>query len=102
MSMRKESGGITSDRKEILRICTDFYKSLYSQTMPSLKSAMKSSPDTNEVPKFTEDKVEMAIRRMNRRKSHRIFGITSDKTGRGEGGGGKCRYLPNKHLQYML
>ena len=32
MSIRKESGEIMSDREEILRIYTDFYKSLQSNS----------------------------------------------------------------------
>ena len=50
ISMRKESGEITSDRKEILKICAKFYKSLYTQTVPTPESTMKSSPDTEENP----------------------------------------------------
>ena len=46
MSMRTESGEIASDRDEILKICVNFYKSLYTQTVPTPESTMKSSPDT--------------------------------------------------------
>ena len=53
--MRKESGEITSDREEILKICANFYKSLYTQTVPTPESTMKSSPDTEEIPEFTEE-----------------------------------------------
>ena len=38
MSMRKESGEITSDREEILKIYANFYKSLYTQTVPTPES----------------------------------------------------------------
>ena len=69
MSLRKESGEITSDREEILKICTDFYKSLYTQTIPTPESTMKSSPDTEEIPEFTEE-VESAIKGMKRPKAH--------------------------------
>ena len=41
MSIRKESGEITLDRGEILNICTDFYKSLYNQTVPTPENTMK-------------------------------------------------------------
>ena len=68
LSMRKESGEITSDREEILRTCRDFYKSLYTQTVPSPESTIKSSPDTEEIPEFTEE-VESAIKRMKRHKA---------------------------------
>ena len=64
MSMRKESEEITSDREEILKICANFYKPLYTQTAPTPESTIKSSPDTEEIPKFTEEKVERAIKRM--------------------------------------
>ena len=41
MSMRKESGEITSDREEILIICANFYKSLYTQTVPTPENTKK-------------------------------------------------------------
>ena len=77
MSMRKESGEITADREEILKICANFYKSLYTQTVPTPESTMKSSPDTEEIPEFTEE-VERAIKRMKRHKAQGVDGITSD------------------------
>ena len=43
MSMRKESGEIATNREEILKICANFYKSLYTQTVPTLESTMKLS-----------------------------------------------------------
>ena len=69
MSMTKESGEITSDREDILKICADFYKSLYTQTVPSPDGTMKSSPDTEEIPEFTEKEVERARKRMKRHKA---------------------------------
>ena len=78
MSMRKESGEITADREEILKICANFYKSLYTQTVPTPESTMKSSPDTEEIPEFTEEEVERAIKRMKRHKTQGMDGITSD------------------------
>ena len=75
-NMRKETGEITSDREGILRMCTDFYKSLYSRTVPTSESTMKSSPDTEEVPQFTEEvEVERAIKRMKRHKGHGMDGF---------------------------
>ena len=81
LSMGKESGEITSDREEILKICADYYKSLYTQTVPTPESTMKSSPDTEEMPDFTEE-----VERMKRHKAHGMDGITSDiiKLGRGQ------------------
>ena len=78
MSTRKESGEITIDREEILKIYVNFYKSLYTQTVPTPESAMKSSPDTEEIPEFTEEEVERAIKRMKRHKAQGVDGITSD------------------------
>ena len=78
MSMRKESGEITTNREEILKICANFYKSLYTQTVPTPESTMKSSPDTEEIPGFTEEEVERAIKRMKRHKVQGVDGITSD------------------------
>ena len=63
MSMRKQSGEITSDREEILKIFANFYKALYTQAVPTPENTMKSSPDTEEIPKFTEEEVERAIKR---------------------------------------
>ena len=77
MSMRKESGEITADREEILKICANFYKLLYTQTVPTPESTMKSSPDTEEIPEFAEE-VERAIKRMKRHKAQGVDGITSD------------------------
>ena len=76
MSMRKESGEITADREEIL--CANFYKSLYTQTVPTPESTMKSSLDTEEIPEFTEEEVERAIKRMERHKAQGVDRITSD------------------------
>ena len=53
-STREESGEITSDREEIIKICPHFYKSLYTQTVLTPENTMKSSPDTEEIPEFTE------------------------------------------------
>ena len=78
MSMRKESGEIMPDREEILRICTDFCKSLYYQTVPTPESAIKSSPDTEKIPKFTEEEVERAIKMMKRHKAYGMDGTASD------------------------
>ena len=78
MSMRKESGEITTDREEILKICANFYKSLYTQTVPTPESTMKSSPDTEEIPEFTEEEVERAIKRMKIHKAQGVDGITND------------------------
>ena len=72
MSMRKESGEITTNREEILKICANFYKSLYTQTVPTPESTMKSSPDTEEIPEFTEEEVERAIKRMKRHKAQGV------------------------------
>ena len=76
MSMRKESGEITTNREETLKICANFYKSLYTQTVPTPESTMKSSPDTEEIPEFTEEEVERAIKRMKRHKAQGVDGIT--------------------------
>ena len=78
MSMRKESGEITADREEILKIYANFYKSLYTQIVPTPESTMKSSPDTEDTPEFTEKEVERAIKRMKRHKAQGVDGITSD------------------------
>ena len=48
MSLRKESGEITSDREEILKICANFCM----PTVPTPENTMKSSPDTEEIHEF--------------------------------------------------
>ena len=47
------------------------------QTVPTPESTMKSSPDTEEIPEFTEE-VERAVKKMKRHKAHGVDGITSD------------------------
>ena len=78
MSMKKEYGEITADREETLKTCAHFYKSLCTQTVPTPESTMKSSPDTEEIPEFTEEQVERAIKRIKRHKAQGVDGITSD------------------------
>ena len=58
---------------------------------------MKSNPDTEQIPEFTKEEVERAIKRMTRHKAQGMDGITSDivKVGGGVavaagGGGGGC------------
>ena len=87
--MRKKSGEITSDREGILKICADFYKVFYTQTVPTPESAMKSSQGTEEISEFTEEEVERTIKRMNTHKAQGMDGIISDiiKLGGGEGRG---------------
>ena len=41
---------------------------------------MKSSPDTEDIPEFTEEEAERAMKRMKRHKAHGMDGITSDIT----------------------
>ena len=60
---------------------------------------MISSPDTKEIPKFTEEEVERVILRMHRHTAHGMFGITSDIIKKTGGGGTKCPHLPDNHLQ---
>ena len=74
----KPPGEITTNREEILKICANFYKSLYTQTVPTAESTMKSIPDTEEIPEFTEEEVERAVKRMKRHKAQGVDGITSD------------------------
>ena len=97
MSIRKESGEITSDGEEILKIYANFCKSLFTQTVPTLENTLKSSPDTEEVPKFTDEEVERAIKRMQRQTAHRDGWNYKwyYKTGVGVGGQIVLTYLTN-------
>ena len=69
MRERKESGEITSEREEILRLCKDFSKSHHNQTNITLESTMKSSPDTEEIPQFIEGQVGSAIKETEKTQS---------------------------------
>ena len=53
MSMKKKKTWRNHVREELLRKCTDFYKSLYNQTVPTSESS-----DIEEIPLNTEDEVE--------------------------------------------
>ena len=53
---------------------------------------MESSPDTEEIPEFTEEEVEIAIKRMKRHKAQGMDGITSDIINREGDGGGTGRW----------
>ena len=53
-------------------------------------------PYTEEIPEFTEEEVERAIKRMKRHKAQGVDGITSDII---KLGGPNCSHLPNKYLQ---
>ena len=96
MSTMKESGEITSDREEILK---NIRRLVYTQTVPTPDSTMKWSPDTEEIPEFTEEEVETAIKRMKRHKDQEMDEITSDIIKLGRGGGANRSHLPNKHFQ---
>ena len=74
----------------------EFGKSLYTQTVPTPESTMKSSPDTEEIPEFTEEEVERAMKRMKRHRAQGMDGITSDII---KLGGTNRSHLRNKHLQ---
>ena len=54
------------------------HANFYTQTVPTPESTMKSSPDIDEIPEFTEEEVERAIKRMKRHKAQGVDGITSE------------------------
>ena len=71
--------------------------------MPTPESTIKSSPVTEEIPEFTEEEVERAIKRMKRHKAQGMDGITSDIKLEGGGGGGGLvvlTYLTNIAIAY--
>ena len=77
--MKKQSREITSDREEILSICTDFYKSLYDETVSTPESTMKPSPDTEEIRQFTDEEVERPTEMKTKfHKANGVDGVTSD------------------------
>ena len=53
---RKESEDVMSDSGEIIQICADFYRSLYTKTVPTLESAMKSSQEMKKYPNLQKKK----------------------------------------------
>ena len=73
MSMRKKIWKNHITQRRYSKTCTDFYKSLYTQTVPTPESTMKSSLDIEEIPKFREEEVERAIKKDEKTQSPRMI-----------------------------
>ena len=68
--LRKEDGTLTSNREEVLKICSDFYQDLYSSRADSNSQEEKNtSPDTSEIPHIPHRVVEIAIKEMKKNKA---------------------------------
>ena len=75
--MKQKDGNITNDRQEILNVCADFYKELYSSKSSESKPNI-ISPDQSAIPQVTVREVEMAIKEMKDNKAPGTDDITSD------------------------
>ena len=76
--MIKENGETTNDREEILSICSNFYKKLYTKTVEKPQNIIERSPEQEQVPKFTEDEIENTLKFLKKGKAPGIDNITSD------------------------
>ncbi len=77
--MRKKDGNLTTDRKEILNICADFYQDLYNSTKTESKMEIKNkSVDETELPTITAREVETAIKQMKENKAPGLDDLASD------------------------
>ena len=56
-SMLKENGETTTEREEILSICSYFYKKLYAKTVEKPQDLIEKSPEQEKVPKFTDKEI---------------------------------------------
>ena len=80
MSTRRGSGEITSDIEESLlkKMCTHFYKSLYTQLVHTPENKMKSIQDTKEDIRVLRRRTVKDINFVKRHKTHGMDGITSN------------------------
>ncbi|XP_072051533.1 uncharacterized protein [Amphiura filiformis] len=78
--MRQKNGSITTDREEILNVCTEFYQDLYSSKTDEnsgTRVPTKSTDDT-EVPNITVREVEKAVTQMKNNKAPGPDDVSSD------------------------
>lgn len=79
--MKQKDGTITSDRTEILKVCSDFYQDLYkskSKKDPKEDKAKMKSTDQTSIPSITQQEVELALKQMKDSKAPGTDEITSD------------------------
>ena len=77
--LRKKDGSLTSNREEILKICSDFYQELYnSQTETKNQEVKITSPENSELPEITSREVEVAIKNMKKNKAQGLDEISKD------------------------
>ena len=77
--LSKKDGSKTSNREEILKICSDFYQELYnSQTGTHSQEAKIISTQNTEIPDITSREVEVAIKEMKKNKATGLDEITKD------------------------
>ncbi|XP_072048312.1 uncharacterized protein [Amphiura filiformis] len=73
--MRQTDGVLTNDRQEILNVCADFYKDLYSSKSNEAKPNT-ISPDISAIPSITQKEVD--VKEMKDSKAPGTDDITSD------------------------
>ena len=77
-SMKKQNGEKTTDRIEILEICADFYKDLYSSKTEMGEDTNRPSSDESDIPPIIHSEVQTAINQMKRNKAPGIDQLTTD------------------------
>ena len=79
--MRRTDGNITTDGKEILDVCAEFYKDLYSSKKEGGKKASIKSIDDTEIPSTILSEIEMALTQMkhNKHQAMMIYQVKSSK-----------------------
>ena len=77
--MKTEKGETVTNREEVLKVCADFYKELYSsQAQNTPTTPIDVSPDSSEVPPFLHNEVSKTLRDMKKNKAPGNDQITSD------------------------
>ena len=77
-SMLKENGETTNEREEILSICSDVYKKLYTKTVEKPQDLVEKIPEQEKVPKFTDKEIENTLKSLKKGKAPGIDNIPSD------------------------
>ena len=76
--MKTEEGDIVTNREDILKVCANFYKDLYSSQNNNPSISIDTSPDKSEVPPFIDSEIERALRDMKKKKAPGNDQLTTD------------------------
>lgn len=69
---------MTSNREEVLKVCSDFYQDLYSSKIDTQRAERIISPENLDLPYITHREVEEALNEMKKSKAPGIDELTSD------------------------